>query len=198
MSSSGTNIAHNVAKKLRSRQASLLRKAEELHLLHNVQVLVLVYHPGKDEFAQYCSCDAQELFFKKVRAEEAGPGVQGSREIVRVTSDEQCEETKWPTQTPYKLVAKPARSKKQPRDIVACLEMKPAKRPAISSYSGEQAGLSTKGSTNGESAFEAAPPWREGREIASGQVSKAEKTAEIPIWTDSDSSSLADLLLDPF
>ena len=202
MTSIGTKAVHNAAKKLRSRQASLLRKAEELHLLHNVQVLVLVYHPGKDQFMQYCSCEAQELFFKKARAEEAGEAAEGSRETVRVRSDDlsagpnQPMPPSSPSSTPPCLSTQ---SPKQPRDRSFSYPHKqPCKRPALSAYSGELAGLSTVGSTNGESTREAAPPWGEERQFPSEDSRKSEKTAEIAVWTDSDSSSLADLLLDPF
>lgn len=195
MSSPGTKIAHNAAKKLRSRQASLLRKAEELHLLHNVQVLVLVYHPGRDRFVQYCSCEAQELIFKKTRAEEAG-------EAVRVSSDDLSPASQWPIpqQRPFSPSPCPSsQSPKQPRDSSPNSPHKqPSKRPALSTYSGELAGLSTLGSISGERTWEKAPPWREERQIIAEESRKSEKIAEMPVCTDSDSSSLADLLLDPF
>lgn len=43
--------------------ACLLKKAEELHRLHRLEVLVVLYDPVKDTISNYCSASAHQLFF---------------------------------------------------------------------------------------------------------------------------------------
>ena len=53
----------NEAKKKKSRMGSLLKKAEELHRLHHLGVLVVLYDLGKDSLTHYCSGSAQEMCY---------------------------------------------------------------------------------------------------------------------------------------
>lgn len=55
--------AANEARKKKSRMASLLKKAEELHRLQHLEVLVVLYDPKKDTVSHYSSASVHQLFF---------------------------------------------------------------------------------------------------------------------------------------
>ena len=180
----------NTAKKLKSRQACLLRKAQELHLLHNVQVLVLVYNPDKGEFVEYCSCEAQELFFKKLSSESDG---LVKREILDAQKTHRKEDTVCsPLPQPY-FPALPLKRRGDPGPGVVT---QPTKKPANSTCSGDLTSLSTMAFTTQE---ETETLWRE---IGLGDGRERERwkegiTEEIPSSPSESSDSLSHLL-DPF
>jgi hypothetical protein len=115
--------AGNEAKKKRSRMASLLKKAEELHRLHHLEVLVVLYDPVKDSLSHYCSTSAHQLFFSLLERISDPAFMPADNRPLPTPSSPACQ--------PSFLLApepSPARLKAAPLDLELCSTKESSRR----------------------------------------------------------------------